>query len=368
MSKEIKKQMILDDIVGVYTHVIDVMFTGEQLEKVGNAEKRQEIIGKTVDIAASVGKCLLNIFSCGLVGSIFEGTKDIVSSIKDNKNEIETLSTVYNGLVKKCNDKCEADKNTQKLQTVDEMLEDICKKYKISRIRLNRMSASVSRHLHIILLKKLREKQEKQSIRIDKLEKENIELKKDLKELRKDLENFKKEKEQQNEQMQMLQAMLKELQPISNINQTQPASQRINIEAIRAPQQTVITGPEEGSDIGNDKTNNIKDPKEEQIQTLRTIGTSNEGAQAQQQKDKEVKIKQQFQNLPNRLEKAVKIKLPKKNDIIKGKGIQTPLASQSLDSGIARLQYENKNVSDARKEIEEETCQNNLMSVSMSAN
>ena len=285
------EQAVWNDIADVYKRAASIMLTGNNVANIRDNKKREDKINKAWGIGSAAAKCLLNIFSCGLASSIVEGVKDIVGVVKKDHTSIETLSKNYDKSVKKYNKKKK--KGAEREKTIDEQLEDVRKKHNIyNKNKFKEMVDSAVEYYRDIIDEKIINELEKQGIRIDKLEKENTELKQCLEELRKDFENLKEEQEQQKKQMQMLQAILKGSQSKGKINQTQLTSQRANIEATQVQQQTVIPGPEEDSDIGNDKTS---DRKQQQA--------------------------------------------------------QTPLVSQSLDSGIAQLQDENKRVRGANKEM-----------------
>lgn len=352
----------------------------------------------------------------------------LLMPLKKDKNEIQKLSEAYDHIVKKHNNyyknlKVKTGKGLRrvnvydydeqngyyyevknpkvkikKLETTEEKLNKIYDKYGIGgktikgRIERKKISDTVvayHNNLNRVNTNKRLNKHDKQ---INVLEEINKQQNKDLEELRKDLENFKKEKERQNEQIQMLQAMLKELQSRGNISQTQLTSQRTNSVATQTPQKAKEVHAQNLSDrfkgLEMIEISEAKDAEEEQIRTPLATGTSNEVAAKSQivenraeedseiednrisdiedikEKDKKVKPKQ-FQDLPDRPKNVVRLKLPKRNDTIKEEEIQISLKSQSLDSGIAHLRDKNKRVKEAHKEIEAKTQKRGLASKSM---
>ena len=339
MSKEIKNivSVVNDEIFNAYESIRNFLLGDQKrLEELAKIEGREEIKDVISGATTSVAKCLLDVLSFGLASSFLEATSGVVESIKGNSNETERLLLAYDKIAKQYNrqNRTEIKKGDKiKLQTTDEMLDDIYKDSGLTRRQFRLLKNSMTRNFMQISLMKQKQKLDILEGKLECFEGRLQALEKQIK--------------QQNDK-EIIQTPQKEDKGI----QVQSLSDRFKgLERLKLP-----------------KTSDVK---EEQIQTPHATGTNNEKIQTQQQKDKEIKIRQ-FQDLSDRPKNVVRIKLPKTNDV-KEEQIQTPLASQPLDDKVSKtsakqlseLDDENSRVKSARKEIEERTHQNGLASRSM---
>lgn len=313
MNKEITN-IVSDEIFNTYESIRNFLLGDQKkLEELAKIEGREEIKDAISGATTSVAKCLLDVLSFGLASSLLEATSGVVESIKGNSNETERLLSAYDKIAKQYNkqNKAEIKKGDKiKLQTSDEMLNDIYKDSGLTRKQFRLLKNSMTRNFMQISLMKYNLELKKCYERVEAVEKR--------------LDDY---IQQQNDK---------------KITQTpQKEDKGVQVEVL----SDKFKGLEK---LELSETNDVKD---EQVQTPHATGTSNEKVQIQQQKDKKAKIRQ-FHDLPNELKNVVRLKLPKTNDILKEEDIQMPLKSQSLDSGIAYLKDKNKRVKSANKEMD----------------
>lgn len=332
MSKEIKN-IVSDEIFKTYESIMNFLLGDQKrLEELAKIEECEEIKNAISGATTNVAKCLLDVLSFGLASSLLKAISGVVKSIKGNSNETERLLSVYDKIAKQYNkqNKAEIKKGDKiKLQTSDEMLNDIYKDSGMKRRQFRLLKNSMTRNFMQISLMK-------QKQRVDMLDGK-------LKCIEGRLQVLEKQIQQQNDK-EITQTPQKEDKGV----QVQSLSDRFK-------------------GLERFELSETNDAKDEQVQTPHATETSNEKVQTQQQKDKKAKIRQ-FHDLPDRLKNIERIKLPKRNDLIKEEEIQISLKSQSLDSGIAHLRDKNKRFKGANKEIKERTHQNDLASVSMLVN
>ena len=313
MNKEITN-IVSDEIFNTYESIRNFLLGDQKkLEELAKIEGREEIKDAISGATTSVTKCLLDVLSFGLASSLLEATSGVVESIKGNSNETERLLSAYDKIAKQYNkqNKAEIKKGDKiKLQTSDEMLNDIYKDSGLTRKQFRLLKNSMTRNFMQISLMKYNLELKKCYERVEAVEKR--------------LDDY---IQQQNDK---------------KITQTpQKEDKSVQVEVL----SDKFKGLEK---LELSETNDVKG---EQVQTPHATGTSDEKVQTQQQKDKKAKIKQ-FHDLPDRPKNVVRLKLPKTNDIIKEEDIQMPLKSQSLDSGIAYLKDKNKRVKGANKEMD----------------
>lgn len=336
-NKKTAKDEILDVYKGIRNFLLDNEEYFKQLVDIENKDAAKE---KAVGIATTIAKCFLNFFSCDIAGTLLEGTRDIVGSLKGDKNEIQGLSAAYDNIVKKHNNYYEKLKvkknkgfgkvnvygyNKQKdcyykkekpeveiarLKTTSEMLEEIYNKYGIERKSIKgrkerrKLSEAVAAHFKNLndinnekkiaklentvedLKEKLREQAEtlkEQKERFEKQEKRLLVFEETnkrqeilLKELMKNVEILNSGKEKQIEQQKMLEAMKKEHPQIQQI------VQQTNVGKIQTPQKAKEVHAQNLSDrfkgLEMIEISEAKDAEEEQIRTPLATGTSNEVA------------------------------------------------------------------------------------------
>ena len=161
MSKEIKN-IVSDEIFNTYESIRNFLLGDQKrLEELAKIEGREEIKDAISGATTSVAKCLLDVLSFGLASSLLEATSGFVESIKGNSNETERLLLAYDKIAKQYNkqNKAEIKKGDKtKLQTSDEMLDDIYKDSGMTRRQFRLLKNSMTRNFMSISLMKHKQK------------------------------------------------------------------------------------------------------------------------------------------------------------------------------------------------------------------
>ena len=161
MSKEIKN-IVSDEIFNAYESIRNFLLGDQKrLEELAKIEGREEIKDAISGATTSVAKCLLDVLSFGLASSLLEATSGVVESIKGNSNETERLLSAYDKIAKQYNkqNKAEIKKGDKiKLQTTDEMLDDIYKDSGMTRRQFKLLKNSMTRNFMSISLMKHKQK------------------------------------------------------------------------------------------------------------------------------------------------------------------------------------------------------------------
>lgn len=161
MSKEIKN-IVSDEIFNVYESIRNFLLGDQKrLEELAKIEGREEIKDAISGATTSVAKCLLDVLSFGLASSLLEATSGVVESIKGNSNETERLLSAYDKIAKQYNkqNKAGIKKGDKiKLQTTDEMLDDIYKDSGMTRRQFKLLKNSMTRNFMSISLMKHKQK------------------------------------------------------------------------------------------------------------------------------------------------------------------------------------------------------------------
>lgn len=198
MSIENKNTMT-NEIVNVYKNIRNFLLGNEkQLEKISDIEGKKEVAERVGGVAIGVAKCLLDIFSLGLASSLLEGTKDVVSSIRGSKNEIDELSKIYDSIAKKYNRQYKKDikdGTKKKLETTDEMLNEICEKYGTNKRKFKKLKGTIAEHFNMIVSKENEERLNEAEERLNRFDEKLKKLEEALAETKK-LQNNKKKQAQ----------------------------------------------------------------------------------------------------------------------------------------------------------------------------